>query len=29
MLTARLGYIGRDCKKPLKAMAAKPDKVEG
>jgi hypothetical protein len=28
MLTAQLGYVGRDYKKPLKAIAAKPDKVE-
>jgi uncharacterized peroxidase-related enzyme len=28
MLTAQLGYAGRDYKKPLKAIAAKPDKVE-
>jgi uncharacterized peroxidase-related enzyme len=28
MLTAQLGYVGRDYQKPLKASAAKPDKVE-
>src|SRR6202042_3484760 len=28
MQTAPLGYAGRDYKKPLKAIAAKPDKVE-
>ena len=28
MLTAQLGYVGRDYNKPLKAIAAKPDKVE-
>jgi uncharacterized peroxidase-related enzyme len=28
MLTAQLGYVGRDYKKPLKAITAKPDKVE-
>jgi hypothetical protein len=28
MLTAELGYAGRDYKKPLKAIAAKPNKVE-
>src|SRR5271155_5011206 len=28
MMTAQLGYAGRDYKKPLKAIAAKPDKVE-
>jgi uncharacterized peroxidase-related enzyme len=28
VLTAQLGYVGRDYKKPLKAIAAKPDKVE-
>jgi uncharacterized peroxidase-related enzyme len=27
-MTAQLGYVGRDYKKPLKAIAAKPDKVE-
>jgi hypothetical protein len=29
MLTAQLGYVGRDYKKPLRAIAAKLDKVEG
>ena len=28
MLTAQLGYVGRDYTKPLKAIAAKLDKVE-
>jgi uncharacterized peroxidase-related enzyme len=28
MLTAQLGYVGRDYKKPLKAIAAKSDKGE-
>jgi hypothetical protein len=28
MLTAQLGYVGRDYSKPLKAIAAKIDKVE-
>jgi uncharacterized peroxidase-related enzyme len=28
MLTAQLGYAGRDYKKPLKAIAAKSDRVE-
>jgi uncharacterized peroxidase-related enzyme len=28
MMTAELGYVGRDYKKPLKAIAAKQDKVE-
>jgi uncharacterized peroxidase-related enzyme len=28
MLTAQLGYADRDYKKPLKAIAGKPDKVE-
>jgi uncharacterized peroxidase-related enzyme len=27
-LTSQLGYVGRDYKKPLKAIAAKSDKVE-
>jgi hypothetical protein len=26
--TSQLGYVGRDYKKPLQAIAAKPDKVE-
>jgi hypothetical protein len=28
MLTAQLGYVGRDYTKPLRAIAAKLDKVE-
>jgi len=27
MITVQLGYVGRDYKKPLKAIAAKTDKV--